>query len=181
MDVLVGFVSRVPLPETYLPLMASTISSARSSGIKVIYVQVSFAPGFPEIPPTARPFYAAAKAGRFLQGSPEVEIHPSIAPVEGDIVVVKKRVSAFTGSSLEVILRSLGVGKLVLAGMSTSGVVLSTLCEAVDKDFEIVVLEDLCVDPNEEVHRVLIDHLFAKRGEVVGAKEWVEVVSYTGG
>lgn len=172
MDVQAGMVPRAPIPSTYLPLMARTISAARNSSIKVIYVTIAFAQGYPEISPSNSTFSAAAKSNSFLTGSPEVEVHPAIAPIEGDIMVVKKRVSAFTGSSLEVILRSQGVGKLVLAGMSTGGVVLSTLCEAADKDYEIVVLRDLCVDPNEEVHRFLMDNIFDKRGEVVGAEEW---------
>lgn len=72
------------------------------------------------------------------------------------------------------VLRSLGVEKLIMAGMITSGVVLSTVCEAADKDFEIVVLRDLCADVEEETHRVLMDNLFAKRGVVVCARDWIK-------
>ena len=49
---------------------------------------------------------------------------------------------------------------------------LSTFCEAADKDFELVVLRNLCVDRDEELHRMLIDSVFKKRGKVVGAEEW---------
>ena len=176
MDIQVGMVPRVSLPATYLPTMASTITKARASGTKIIYVTVAFKAGHPEISPSNIVFGSVSKANpkAFLVGSPDVEVHPSIAPEEGDVVVVKKRVSAFTGSDLEVVLRSLGVKTLVMAGMSTGGVVLSTLCEAADKDYELVVLKDLCVDPNEELHRVLMDHIFAKRGKVLEAEEWLE-------
>ena len=174
MDVQAGNVRRVSIPPTYLSLMASTIAAARSSSIKVIYVTLSFRPSHPEISSSNPTFFAAAQSNAFVTGSPDVEVHSAIKPVEGDIVVVKKRVSAFAGSDLEMLVRSLGVGTLVLAGMSTSGVVLSTLCEAVDKDFGLVVLRDLCIDRDEEVHRVLMDSVFSKRGKVVGAEEWVE-------
>ena len=173
MDVQAGVLSQVSLPPTYLPLMASTIATARASSVKIIYVTISFRPGYPDISPSNVVFSAAAKNNVFIAGSLHTEIHPSIAPTGDDIIVVKKRVSAFTGSDLELVLRSLGVQTLVLAGMSTSGVVLSTLCEAADKDFGLVVLKDLCVDRDEEVHRVLVDSIFAKRGKVVGAEEWV--------
>lgn len=173
MDVQAGNVPRVPIPSTYLPLMASTIAAARASSIKVIYVTISFRPGHPEVNPSNPVFSAAAQSNAFVAGSPETEVHPSIAPIEGDIIVVKKRVSAFAGSDLEVVLRGLGVQTLVLAGMSTSGAVLSTVCEAVDKDFKLVVLRDLCVDRDEEVHRVLMDSVFKKLGKVVGGEEWV--------
>ena len=174
MDVQVAMVSRVSLPPAYLPRMASTISDARASGIKIIYVTIAFKAGHPEISPLNPAFSAAAKCNAFLVGSPDVEIHPSIAPREGDLTIVKKRVSAFVGSDLEVILRSLGIQTLVLAGMSTGGVVLSTLCEAADRDFGLVVLRDLCVDPNEEVHRVLMNNIFSKRGVVIDSEQWVK-------
>jgi nicotinamidase-related amidase len=80
----------------------------------------------------------------------------------------------FTGSDLDVVLRSLGVEKLVIASMITSSVVLSTVYKATDKDFKIVVLRDLYVDFEEETNRVLIDDLFVKRGAVVGARDWIK-------
>lgn len=160
-------------PPTYLPLLHKTIDTARPH-MKIIYVKVSFRPGHPEIDLSNPTFGAAAKNNLFVAGTPDTEIEPSIAPIEGDIVVEKKRVSAFTGSGLDVILRGLGVKTLALAGVSTGGVVLSTVCEAADRDFGIVVLRDLCYDPNEEVHNILVEKIFKKRGEVVGSEEWLE-------
>ena len=60
-----------------------------------------------------------------------------------DPVVVKHRLSAFTGSNLEVLLRGMNINHIVLTGVSTSGVVLSTTVEAADKDFQITILADL--------------------------------------
>jgi len=173
MDVQVGNVSQSALPSTYLPLLSKTITTARPS-LKIIYVTISFRPGHPEIASSNTLFSAAAKANRYVAGSPETLIEPSIAPEAGDIIVEKKRVSAFSGSGLDVVLRGLGVETLVLTGMSTGGVVLSTVCDAFDRDFKIVVLKDLCVDGNVELHNTLMDKIFKKRGEVVGAEEWLE-------
>ena len=83
------------------------------------------------------------------------KVHPDIAPLAGEVTVIKRRVSAFTGSDLEVVLRAFGIQHLVLTGISTSGVVLSTIREASDKDYRITVLADCCVDRDEEVHHVL--------------------------
>lgn len=172
-DVQVGTVPLVPIPQSYLPLMVDTINQTRLAGGKIIYVVVSFRPSHPECSPRNVIFGGMAKSNAYVTGAPETAIHPSIAPLSTDIVVEKKRVSAFSGSDLDVVLRSLGVEKLVMAGMITSGVVLSTVCEAADKDFDIVVLRDLCVDVEEETHRVLMDNLFAKRGEVISARDWI--------
>ena len=73
-------------------------------------------------------------------------VHHDIQPKDGEVVVIKKRVSAVTGSDLEVILRSYGIKHMVLSGISTSGVVLSTVREAADKDYQLTVLADCCAD-----------------------------------
>lgn len=175
MDVQLGFATRMPLPPNYLSSLAKTIKEARPF-VKVIYCTVAFRPGHPEIVLSNLAFATAAQTNKFVTGSQETTIHPAVTPEEGDILVEKKRVSAFTGSGLDVILRGLGVEKLVLTGMSTSGVVLSTLCDAADRDFGIVVLNDLCVDPDEALHDVLIEKVFKKRGNVLESEKWLETL-----
>jgi len=88
--------------------------------------------------------------------------------------MIKKRVSAFCGTDLEVVLRGLQTEKVVLVGIATSGAILSTMKEAVDRDFEAVVLRDLCLDSDEEVHRVIMDKVFARHAEVVESEEWLK-------
>jgi nicotinamidase-related amidase len=95
-----------------------------------------------------------------------------VAPQQGDIVVIKRRVSAFTGSDLEVVLRGLGIGTLVLTGISTSGVVLSTLRQAADLDYQLVVLSDACLDLDSEVHRVLTEKIFPRQADVRATSDW---------
>ncbi|MHB8263440.1 MAG: cysteine hydrolase family protein [Acidimicrobiales bacterium] len=64
--------------------------------------------------------------------------------------------SAFVGSDLEVLLRSSGITHLALTGISTSGMVLSTLREAADRDYELTELSDACSDVDDEVHHPLM-------------------------
>lgn len=99
-------------------------------------------------------------------------IHPDLAPQEQDIVITKKRFSAFMGSDLEVVLRSHDIEHLVLAGISTSGVVLSTLREAADKDYKLTVIEDCCADGDLEVHQLLMNKVFPRQAEVVPLQQW---------
>ena len=106
-----------------------------------------------------------------------VVIHPAVTPQPGDIEVLKKRVSAFAGSDLEVVLRSLDVGSLVLTGIATSGVVLSTLRQAADLDYDLVVLRDACTDSDDEVHRVLTYKVFPRQAAVIDTDQWVLGVS----
>jgi nicotinamidase-related amidase len=86
--------------------------------------------------------------------------------------VTKKRVSAFAGSDLAQILRGDDVDHLVVAGITTSGVVLSTVREAADLDYRITVLADLCLDADEEVHRVLTEKVFPRQATVIDSTQW---------
>ena len=93
------------------------------------------------------------------------------------MVVTKRRVSAFTGSDLEVVLRSNGIDSLVLAGIATSGVVLSTVRQAADLDYRLTVLADGCLDADAAVHRVLLENVFPRQAEVATIAGWTAGIS----
>jgi nicotinamidase-related amidase len=115
-----------------------------------------------------------ALAGRELPGGEQAtQIHPDVAPEPGDIVVTKRRVSAFAGSDLDVVLRAQGIDHLILAGIATSGVVLSTVRQAADLDFALTVLSDGCADNDPEVHRVLTEKVFPRQADVITVEKWV--------
>ena len=172
MDVQRGVVERFAGDPDYLTRLSRAIEVARAASIPVIYVRVGFRRGHPEISARNRTFAAAAADGLYAEGDPAIEIHPSVAPRPEDPVVTKRRVSAFSGSDLEVLLRGLGVGTLVLTGIATSGVVLSTLRQAADLDYRVVVLSDACEDRDPEVHRVLTEKVFPRQADVLTVAEW---------
>jgi nicotinamidase-related amidase len=61
----------------------------------------------------------------------------------------------------------------VLTGISTSGVVLSTLRQAADLDYALTVLRDGCADSDSEVHRILLDKIFPCQADVTATAEWI--------
>jgi len=156
-------VQRGPLLERAGALLAA----ARKARLKVIYVVVAFREGYPEVSPRNKRFTTLKASGRLLAGSPGAEVHPAVAPAPGDPVVVKCRVGAFSNTPLEAILRAQGLTTLVLAGIATSGVVLSTVRWAADMDYHLLVVADACADRDEEVHRVLTEKVFPGQAEVV--------------
>jgi nicotinamidase-related amidase len=156
-----------------LDLLAATTAAARSAGVPVIYVRVAFRPGTPEVSPHNQTFSRLAGTDTMGEADAATQVHPALAPQAGDIVVTKRRVSAFAGSDLDVVLRSLGVDSIVLTGIATSGVVLSTVRQAADLDFGLTVLRDGCRDADEEVHRVLMDKVFPRQAAVTSAEAWM--------
>ena len=169
MDVQPGIVDRLPDPQSYLAAAGEVLAAARAAGLPVIHVVVGFRAGFPEISPRNRAF------GNLKQAMPSLhDPRPSLPPIEGEPVVVKRRVSAFSGSDLEVLLRARDFRHLVLAGIATSGVVLSTVREAADRDYQLTVLEDACADFDPEVHALLTRVLFPRQATVLARAAWIE-------
>jgi nicotinamidase-related amidase len=171
MDVQRSVVARFPDPD-YLPRLRTAIDATRAGDLRVIYVAVQLRPGVPEVSRRNKIFGAIAERG--LPADEEaMHIHPDVAPEPDDIVVTKKRVSAFTGSDLDVVLRAQDIEHLILAGIATSGVVLSTLRQAADLDFALTVLSDGCLDMDPEVHQVLTEKVFPRQADVVTVEQWV--------
>lgn len=175
MDVQQTIVDRFGSDPDYLPRLRSAIDAATAAGLPVIYVVVGFRPGFPEISARNKAFGAIRNTGTFA-GEADLRIHPEVAPGAGDIVVTKKRVSAFAGSDLDLVLRAGEIDSLVLTGIATSGVVLSTLRQAADLDFGLTVLSDGCLDADEEVHRVLTEKVFPRQADVSTVDAWVSAI-----
>ena len=160
-----------------LVTLSDAVAAARSARIPIIFVRVAFRSGTPEVSPKNLTFSTYLRSDALGETDYATQVHAAVAPQSSDIVVTKKRISAFSGSDLQLVLRSLGVDSLVLSGIATSGVVLSTLREAADLDYVLTVLRDGCLDRDEEVHRVLMDKVFPRQASVVLAAQWMARIS----
>ena len=172
MDMQAGIVEMLPNATDVLPKVAQAIASARENKIPVIYVTVGFRQGAPEVSMNNKGVAAVKKRLATVNMDEFTKVHPDLAPQDDELTVMKRRLSAFSGSDLELVLRAFGIQHLVLAGVSTNGVVLSTLREATDKDYRLTVLADCCADGDEEVHRVLTTKVFPRHADVLMVDDW---------
>jgi nicotinamidase-related amidase len=76
-------------------------------------------------------------------------------------------VSAFSTTDLDPQLRERGIDTLLLAGISTSGVVLSTVRDAADRDYALFVVADACADPEPDVHAFLTERIYPRQASVI--------------
>jgi nicotinamidase-related amidase len=171
MDVQPGIVDRLEQKDSYIDKVTKAVAVAHKNHIPVLYVVVGFREGFPEISPKNKSFSGIKDSQRAAMVNPQ----PVLALEKGDLVVVKHRVSAFSGSDLDMLLRAQDIQHIVLSGIATSGVVLSTLREAADKDFQITVLSDLCADFDQQVHDVLVEKVFPRQAEIMTSEQWMSI------
>jgi nicotinamidase-related amidase len=173
MDVQNGIVARFA-DEAGLRSIQEAVRTARVHHIPLIFVRVALRPGYPDSHPRNRSFARVAAMGHMSEDDDDTQIWSGVQPQAHEPVVVKRRVSAFAGSGLDLLLRSMEIEHLVLSGIATSGVVLSTVREAADKDYQLTVLKDACLDSDAEVHRVLMEKIFPRQADVVTVQAWAQ-------
>jgi nicotinamidase-related amidase len=151
---------------------ADAIAKARAAGVPVAYVRVGFTgeQDKPRCSPFLRPFY---DAGYLRLDGAGTQVHPDVAPLAGDLNIIKHRVSAFWGTELDLILRSRGIDKLYVSGVSTTYAVSSTVREAHDRDLEIVLIEDACAAGSQAEHEAVLAALSPLCGTVTSSAEVV--------
>ena len=178
MDYQGGILSRLGTAESLLASAADAIAVVRGHGGQIGYVRVAFEDAdYDAVPPHSR----FASVGQDMHSdSPATAVHDSVAPEPGDITVRKTRVGAFSTTDLDQQLRERGITTLILAGISTSGVVLSTVRDAADRDYQVLVLADACADPAPGVHEFLTEKIFPRQARVITSAELKDVLSGPG-
>jgi nicotinamidase-related amidase len=169
MDYQLAWIATLSDSDALLARAAQAIAIARSHGMQVAYCRVALTPAdYAAIPDRNLIFtQLASKPGALDEDAPEMAIDDRVAPQPGDKVVRKTRVDAFARVDLDEWLRGSGIDTLILAGISTSGVVLSTVCDAADRDYRLLVLADACADTDPEIQDVLMTKVFPQRAQVI--------------
>ncbi len=168
MDFQRGVVERMPGLDSLLARVQQAIADVRDHEGTIAYVRVAFTEAdWAAIPPVNAVFARVGENRLMHDEDPSTAIHDRLAPLPGDIVVRKTRVGAMSTTDLDRQLRDRGIDTLVLAGLSTSGVVLSTLIEAADRDYRLYVLSDGTDDPDPETRDVLLGQVFPRRAQVI--------------
>ncbi len=179
MDYQAGIVGRIADADELLTRMRAAIDLARQHGMAVGYVRVAFTDDERErVPEHNKTFSALARQGSAMHAdAPETAVHDAVAPAPGDIVVRKQRVGPFSTTDLAEQLAGRGIDTLVLGGISTSGVVLSTVRHAADADFRLYVLSDATADTDSEVHQVLMTKVFPRQAWIITTDELADLLS----
>jgi maleamate amidohydrolase len=157
-------------PEVAPKLLANTrrlCDAARARGVAVYFVKIHFAPGYPEVSPRNRNGQGIRQLGLFV----EDRVSPELGRRPDEPVILAHRASAFFGTDLEVRLSARGIDTLVMVGIASTGVVLSSVSHASDADFQLVTVKDCCYDPDPVVHDRLFETAFASRSAVLSLPE----------
>lgn len=158
----------IPGAESLPRRAAEAVASARERAMHVGFVRIAFEDAdVPAIPSHNKMLAPVASGGYMREGSAEAAIPDGLEVGADDISVRKTRVGAFSTTNLDEELRARGVTTVLLAGVATSGVVLTAVREAADRDYRVAVVSDLCADPDPEVHDMLMTKVFPMQADVI--------------
>lgn len=142
-----------------LDKLAALQAKVRKAGGKVVHVHLGFSAEYEDHPKGSPLLGGARAAGILRQSTPSTQIESKVVPKEGDLVLIKKRVSAFYGTGLELTLRSLGVTEIIIAGVATDIAVQSAARDAHDRDFVVQVAGDACAAATDQDHASALENL----------------------
>ncbi|MGC7093057.1 cysteine hydrolase family protein [Amycolatopsis lurida] len=162
-DIQRGITSGYPFTKAVVPPLTELLPRARAAGALVVFVRTAFRPNRADLPPGSALLTSFFEAGdAFHEGSTGTEIDLPVA--EEDVVVLKRRGSAFAGTDLDLVLRARGVTSLAVSGVATSAMVAATCYDAADRDYDVTVLRDGCADADPSIHDFFVDKVFPSRG-----------------
>jgi nicotinamidase-related amidase len=153
---------------------ARVIAAARAAAVPVLHTRVRYLPGGADGGIFRR---KVPSLWVFDEGCPLGEPAPSVAPLPGEVVVVKQYASGFFGTSLASTLRAAGVDTVVVVGLTTSGCVRATALDAMQHGFVPIVVRDAVGDRDRRPHEANLLDLQAKYADVVTEAEAVAGLS----
>ncbi|GAA4529211.1 cysteine hydrolase family protein [Amycolatopsis samaneae] len=167
-----GIMDGYPFARQVLPPLTALLPRARAAGARVVFVRFAMRANGADLPPgnaMMRTFHEAGDA--FHEGSAGTEVTLPVA--DEDVVVLKRRASAFAGTDLDLVLRAGGVDTIAVAGVATSAMVAATCYDAADRGYRVTVLRDGCADGDPAMHEFFMDAVFPSRGfDVVSCADW---------
>lgn len=167
-----GITNAFAFARQVVPPLTELLPRARSAGVLIVFVRIAFRSNRADLPPGNPLFSSFFEAGDiFHEGTAGTEID---LPVHhDDVVVLKRRASAFAGTDLDLVLRAHDVDAIAIAGVATSAMVAATCYDAADRGYRISVLRDGCADSDPTVHDFFMDKVFPSRAiEVLACADY---------
>ena len=162
-----------PMAQERMPAIRQLLDAAREAEIPVFFSQGLVKPDLSDVGLWKGRAHRTGLCQ--IEGTRGAEIVAELTPQEGEVVVTKRRPSAFFGTDFHEQLQSIGVDTLLLAGASMSGCVRATATDAFSRDYLTSVVRECVVD---RTHEVLDSNLFDIEAKYVDAITLDEALAY---
>jgi biuret amidohydrolase len=154
-----GLAEADPRREALLAAAARLFAGARAKGLPLLHVRLALRADGADHGRNAPLFRRQTELGAWIDGTWGAEFHDALKPLAGEFVVTHGRNSAFYASRLQEHLDRLRPARLIVAGVSTTFAVESTVRDAVDRGFEVLVARDACATGDPAMHEASLKAL----------------------
>lgn len=154
------------------------VREARAKGVKIVWVPIAFAKGYPELPAEPYGILAGVKAtNAFIEGEWGAQIIDALAPAPEDLIVSGKRgLCSFASTNLDFILRHNGITRVALGGFLTDCCVESTMRTAYELGYDVVTLTDCAATLSKEQHEAAIAYTYPMFSRPMTASAFLDTV-----
>lgn len=173
--------------QSMVPRLVRLIGAAREVGMFIVYIQSIYGlAGNEYLSESWLEQASRRRNGSYTEypvcaeGSWNFAFYEGIEPMENEVVVNKRRFSAFEGTALDLILRSKGIRSVLMTGVATNVCVETTAREAFVKDYYIVLVEDCAGTYSREEHEMTVQNIDKYFGQVVTHDEVIACWSSLG-
>ena len=169
-DMQVDFFAHELLSRQRSELVARTnalVAAAREAASSVVWVKQEFSPDLSDATLEVK----NGKINVVISGTPGASILPELDVRSSDHVVVKKRYSAFFGTNLDALLAQFNCTQLIVGGINTHACVRTTVVDAYQRDYEIVLASDCIASHDKEHHDVTWRYMDGKLGRGMTNKQ----------
>lgn len=163
-------------PSVAPALLANTrklCDAAREKGVSVYFANLRFSPGYPEVSPLNKNGQGIKQLGLFVDDG----VAPELGQLANEPLIFAHRASVFFGTDLQARLIAQGIDSLIMVGIASTGVVLSSVAYASDADFRLFSVKDCCYDPDHVVHEHLFATAFDSRTEVLSITDALHLLA----
>jgi nicotinamidase-related amidase len=146
---------------------------ARAAGAKIFFITVVRRKDYADVVNQLTELVAAGKGVpakkqvSLIEGTRGAQLVDELKPQADDYVLVKKRRNAFHGTELDFHLRALGITTIVIGGVATDLGVENTVRDAWDRDYNVVVVDDISVAVPPAAHENAINTIFPRMARIM--------------
>jgi len=153
------------------------LDAARAAEVAIVHVGNAWREGHPDVNAHAPWMQEAKSAGRSVEDTWGTEFYEPVAPLDGEFVVRKRAVSAFSGTELDRLLRVRDISTVALAGSITNFAVEGTAREASDRGYRELILKDCCESVSDEWQDFSMTQILPMIAESVTVADFGEALS----
>lgn len=172
--VLEGSPLRVAQGLTVIPKIRSVLDAFRGRGMPVFHILRIHRPDGSDVEITRRDLFK--KSPFAVAGTHGAAVVDALRPCNGEYVIEKTRMSAFIGTELDLMLRTIGVTDLVVTGIQTPNCVRTTVFDAIAYNYPVILVRDAVGAKSSEVHDANVADMVNIGVTVMNAQDLISVL-----